>query len=100
MYDPQLARFMQQDTYYGDGLNLYTYVHNNPLIYVDPTGHYCSTLDGNGHYGQCGSDGGMYLEDRIVDGVQHNGGTLDLANFVAENGISVSQVKHGSDYPV
>lgn len=45
MYDPTVARFLQEDTYTGDkndplSLNLYTYCHNNPLIYDDPTGHW------------------------------------------------------------
>ena len=44
MYDPTVARFLQEDTYTGDvkdplSLNLYTYCHNNPLIYDDLTGH-------------------------------------------------------------
>lgn len=44
MYDPKIARFIQEDTYIGDpnaplSLNLYTYCANNPLIYYDPTGH-------------------------------------------------------------
>ena len=38
-----LYRFLQEDTYYGDGLNLYTYCHNNPVGYVDPSGHICET---------------------------------------------------------
>jgi len=44
MYDPKVARFLQEDTYRGDAadplsLNLYVYCVNNPLIYWDPTGH-------------------------------------------------------------
>ena len=43
-YDPEIARFLQEDTFRGNprdalSLNRYTYVHNNPLIYYDPTGH-------------------------------------------------------------
>ena len=45
MYDPKIARFLQEDTYTGDprdplSLNLYTYCHNEPLMYTDPTGHF------------------------------------------------------------
>ena len=38
-YNPVMARFTQEDTYRGDGLNLYTYCRNNPVYYVDPSGH-------------------------------------------------------------
>ena len=38
-YNPVIGRFIQEDTYYGDGLNLYAYCHNNPVGYVDPSGH-------------------------------------------------------------
>ena len=40
-YNPVIARFISEDTYYGDGLNLYVYCHNNPVGYVDPSGHLC-----------------------------------------------------------
>ena len=38
-YNPVVARFTQEDTYRGDGLNLYAYCANNPVGYVDPSGH-------------------------------------------------------------
>lgn len=43
MYDPKVARFLQEDTYSGRpndplSLNLYTYCYNNPIAYDDPTG--------------------------------------------------------------
>jgi len=49
MYDSKIARFLQEDdSSYSDpndplSLNLYTYCKNDPIIYLDPTGH--STAD-------------------------------------------------------
>ena len=37
-YNPMIGRFMQEDTYRGDGLNLYAYCANNPVMYYDPSG--------------------------------------------------------------
>ncbi len=47
MYDPQDARFLQEDSYRGYindplSLNLYAHCNNNPLIYDDQTGHWPS----------------------------------------------------------
>ncbi|MCY9704195.1 polymorphic toxin-type HINT domain-containing protein, partial [Paenibacillus alvei] len=44
-YDPSVGRFINEDTYEGEiknplSLNLYTYVYNNPLIHLDPTGNF------------------------------------------------------------
>ena len=41
IYDPHLARFLQADPFMEDTgtLNRYTYVHNNPLMYSDPSGY-------------------------------------------------------------
>ncbi len=43
-YDPNLGRFTTEDSYWGEdnnplSLNLYTYCMNDPIQYVDPTGH-------------------------------------------------------------
>jgi RHS repeat-associated protein len=51
MYDPKLARFLQEDTYAGDvndplSLNLYTYCANNPVSYYDPSGHFWNIVIG------------------------------------------------------
>ena len=43
-YNPVIARFTQEDTYRGDGLNLYAYCRNNPVYYVDPSGHICEKV--------------------------------------------------------
>ena len=44
-YDSKTARFLSEDTYTGNtndplSLNLYTYCHNEPMMYVDPSGHW------------------------------------------------------------
>ena len=38
-YNPVAGRFMQEDVYQGDGLNLYAYCGNNPVVYWDPSGY-------------------------------------------------------------
>ncbi|MBU3107989.1 RHS repeat-associated core domain-containing protein [Clostridium gasigenes] len=42
-YNPVIGRFTQEDVYRGDGLNLYAYCGNNPVVYYDPSGYSCET---------------------------------------------------------
>ncbi|OAB36038.1 hypothetical protein PGLA_21710 [Paenibacillus glacialis] len=71
-YDPGTARFMGEDTYEGQiddpqTLNLYAYVHNNPLIYTDPSGHKVWLIHGTF------SDGDTWTADfvKYVEGLFH-----------------------------
>ncbi len=48
-YDPEDGRFLSQDTYRGENmepetLHLYGYCANNPLNYVDPSGHWVQKM--------------------------------------------------------
>ncbi len=67
--------FLQEDTYRGDGLNLYAYCANSPVMYYDPSGHTmtpdsgCNTLlakdSGDPPAGQVSNEGGS--GSRIVN---------------------------------
>ena len=47
-YNPAVGRFTQEDTYRGDGLNLYAYCRNNLVVYYDPSGHDLVVNSSNG----------------------------------------------------
>ncbi len=68
-YNPAVGRFMQEDTYRGDGLNLYAYCANNPVTYYDPSGYagtssYVAADGGDGGAG----DGVNDIQNPVVDG--------------------------------
>ncbi len=55
LYDPVIGQFIMADTivpdlYNPQSLNRYAYCLNNPVRYVDPSGHYPGTLDGSDSY--------------------------------------------------
>lgn len=38
-YGPRVGRFTGEEIYRGDGLNIYAYVRNNPVMWVDTSGY-------------------------------------------------------------
>jgi len=74
-YNPVAGRFMQEDVYQGDGLNLYAYCGNNPVVYDDPSG-YASTSTGKA----CPPQG------KISESVDESGSSSlqDIANKAAQ----------------
>jgi RHS repeat-associated protein len=73
LYDPRLGRFMTPDPFVAEplnpqGLNRYSYVQNNPMNFVDPTG-FEGEEAGVTAWGQdsCASCGMGYPQGREVD---------------------------------
>ena len=57
-YDPAIGRFITADSIVQDpgdpqSFNRYSYVRNNPLRYVDPTGHDCECYEYDDDTGEC-----------------------------------------------
>ena len=73
-YNPAIGRFMQEDTYRGDGLNLYAYCANNPVVYYDPSGCWKLCPDGKVYPGR---DGNGEDVSRVGDFTELEGTTVD-----------------------
>ena len=57
-YNPVAGRFMQEDVYQGDGLNLYAYCGNNPVVYDDPSGYKRKACPPQGKISESVDEGG------------------------------------------
>ena len=93
-YNPLLGRFNQEDDRYDDGLNLYAYCRNNPVMYADPSGHGTNSAADRYLTGQ--NDGGVpsgYFQDR--NGRWHRPNGQFASN--AEVGITSMQTTGGQE---
>ena len=93
-YNPVIARFTQEDVYRGDGLNLYVYVVNNPLLWFDPSG-YKKCLEGNKKKSNTSSYGivnGKTPASRFADKVR------GLSNSKRPNTVAVVRTSDGKYY--
>jgi RHS repeat-associated protein len=89
-YDPTIGRFISKEPYEGEitnplSLNLYTYVTNNPLIYVDPSGNY---LVGLRDYIES-RGGSIYWDDEsgiATAALNHYVGQYYIDDYTVENG--------------
>jgi RHS repeat-associated protein len=83
-YDPAMGRFMNEDTYKGQidnpqSMNLYAYCINNPVIYIDPSGHYVAEQDNSK---KCSS--GNSTKDT----------TRAIAEYIIANPVAVNITQH------
>ena len=66
-YNPVAGRFMQEDVYQGDGLNLYAYCGNNPVVYDDPSGYERKACPPQGKISESVDEGGLDTSIKNID---------------------------------
>ena len=97
-YNPEDGRFMTEDTYRGDTTksetgHLYVYCANNPVNYVDPSGHFLvstAVLVGVGVGGIVGAIAGSYKGRLVAKRLGYKGKKRNL--FIATYGIKGAAV--------
>ncbi|MBD5136986.1 MAG: hypothetical protein HDT39_13620 [Lachnospiraceae bacterium] len=97
-YSSGIGRFTQADTYHGDGLNLYVYAGNNPVRYVDPSGHCCK--NGNVDGSDSPSDSYLYQrykESLVKDDILNNSNEIISGDKFGDEKLIVELTKDGSD---
>ena len=93
LYDPVIGRFISADSIVPDpfnpqSLNRYSYCRNNPLIYVDPTGHFDDKGNDSVADGVCSGD--VDTADNETGGKAGNRGDDD-----SRTGVSFCGMKNG-----
>ena len=105
-YNPEDGRFMTEDTYRGDTTksetgHLYVYCANNPVNYVDPSGHFLvstAVLVGVGVGGIVGAIAGSYKGRLVAKRLGYKGKKRNL--FIATYGIKGAVVGAFAGYGI
>ena len=79
-YNPLVGCFTQEDVYRGDGLNLYAYCGNNPVMYEDPSGYSkkCGTGSEDGSASDLPSRKGALREAKRDADIPYNQEPFDV----------------------
>ena len=97
-YSPNYGRFITEDTFFGWmdeplSLNKYSYVHNNPIKYTDPTGNVVEVPDPGGG----GSTGSVSL---YIDGEENGNVSLSDGKTYLSDGSGVRDYYESMGYTV
>ncbi len=88
-YDPEIGRFLQADTVL-DGINRYAYCQNNPVKYVDPTGHEAESTETEELTAEI-----IYFEDENEDFITVTDSEGETVNVV-DNPEKDTEVSYGA----
>ena len=98
-YDPYIGRFISEDSYWGEdnnplSLNRYTYTHNDPIQFLDPTGYAVLKKGSQG-------DGVVAIQEMLKD-LGYNTGKVDgkygsnteaaIKKFQKDNGLKADGI--------